>query len=67
MFPANSTYPEKAHLEYQKQSMGSLPGFQMTKLVPRVGSNFCLTLAKLFGGFQGMVGGELGPWLPLDW
>ena len=43
--------PKKENMEYQKQSTGSLAGFQMT---------------KLFGGFQNLVSGELDPWIQLD-
>ena len=42
---------KKAHMKYQKQSMESLAGLQMT---------------KLFGGFQNLVSGESGPWIPSD-
>ena len=51
MLPTNHKDPEKAHMKHQKQSMGSLAGFQMT---------------KPFGGFQNTVSGELDPCMPLD-
>ena len=51
MLPTNHKDPKKAHMKYQKQSMGSLAGFQMT---------------KLFGGFQNLANGELDTWILLD-
>ena len=51
MLPANHKDPEKAYMKHQKQSMGSLAGFQMT---------------KLFGGFQNLANGELDTWISLD-
>ena len=51
MLPIKSNGPEKENMKYQKQSTGSLVGFQMT---------------KLFGGYHNLVSGELETWMNLD-